>query len=173
MKNRRLRFKVYYSWLIAAMTAMIAIPVTAETANFGTLTLTPGFEAEAGTAFGYTGGSFSLSAMSNRDKDRKPCIGFGDTNPDHILVLEKDFDNLKILINSGGEDTTVFVKGPDNQTIRCGDDTGLSKDASVSDIKWKKGKYQLWVGTFNPGDRHNYTINIQEQSKDQDEYSRR
>jgi hypothetical protein len=165
MKNRRLGFKIHYSWLLAAITAIMATPVTAETANFGTLKLAPGFTAEQGIARGYTGGSFSLSAMSNRDKDKKVCIGFGDPNPDHILVLEEDFENLKILVNSGGQDTTVFIKGPDDQTIRCGDDTGRNKDASVSDRNWRKGTYQLWVGTFNPGDRHNYTLKIEEETE--------
>ena len=162
MKNRHPGFKVHYSWLLAAITAMIATPLVAATANFSTLTLKPGFESEQGITNGHTGGSYSLSAMSNRDKDKKVCIGFGDPNPDHILVLEQDFDNLKILVNSGGQDTTVFVKGPDDQTIRCGDDTGRSKDASVSDKQWKKGTYQLWVGTFNPGDRYNYTLTVEE-----------
>jgi hypothetical protein len=100
--------------------------------------------------------------MSNRDKDKRVCIGFGDPNPDHILVLEQDFEELKILINSNGKDTTLFIQGPDDQTIRCGDDTGRSKDASVSDRQWKKGKYKIWAGTFSPGDKFNYTIKVEE-----------
>jgi hypothetical protein len=144
------------------MIAIMATPVLAQKANFGTLTLSPGFAPRQGIVNGYTGGSFSLSAMSNRDRDKKACIGFGDPNPDHILVLEKDFDKLTILINSGGKDTTVFIKGPDNGTIRCGDDTGRSKDASVSDRNWEKGTYQLWIGTFNPGIKHSYTLKVEE-----------
>lgn len=162
MTNRRLWLQIRYSLLLAAVTAMITTPVAAQKANFGTLTLSPGFTAEQATAAGYTGGSFSLSAMSNRDKDKRACIGFGDPNPDHILVLEQDFEELKILINSNGKDTTLFIQGPDNQTIRCGDDTGRSKDASVSDRQWKKGKYRIWAGTFRTGDKFNYTIKVEE-----------
>ncbi|TAF12208.1 MAG: hypothetical protein EAZ77_00480 [Nostocales cyanobacterium] len=162
MKNRRPWLQFRCSWLLAAITAMIATPISAQTANFGTLKLAPGFALGQGMASGYTGGAYSLSAMSNRDRDKKACIGFGDPKPDHILVLEKDFDKLTILINSGGKDTTLFIKGPDDATIRCGDDTGRSKDASVSDRNWKQGIYQLWVGTFNPGDKHNYTLKVEE-----------
>ncbi|MBK1989970.1 hypothetical protein A0J48_020955 [Sphaerospermopsis aphanizomenoides BCCUSP55] len=162
MRGSRFWLQLRGSWLLASMLAIIATPVLAQKANFGTLKLSPGFEQSQGTASGYTGGSFSLSAMSNRDKNKNVCIGFGDPNPDHILVLEKNFDNLKILINSGGKDTTVFIKGPDNTTIRCGDDTGKSKDASVSDKNWKKGIYQLWVGTFNPADKYNYTLKVEQ-----------
>jgi hypothetical protein len=162
MKNRHPWLQFRSSWLLAAIAAMITTPVAAQTANFGTLKLSPGFTAEQGTAAGHTGGSYSLSAMSNRDKDKKVCIGFGDPNPDHILVLEKDFDKLTISINSGNRDTTLFIKSPDNQTIRCGDDTGRIKDASVSDRNWPKGIYQMWVGIFNPGVKANYTLKVEE-----------
>jgi hypothetical protein len=36
-------------------------------ANFGTLALSPGFATVQGTISGYTGGTYSLSAISNRD----------------------------------------------------------------------------------------------------------
>jgi hypothetical protein len=162
MKNHRLWLKFQSSWLLAAIIAIISTPVVAQRANFGTLELSPGFTAEQGITTGYTGGSYSLSAISNRDKDKKVCIGFGDPNPDHILVLEEEFDKLTISIDSGGQDTTVFIKSFDDAAVRCGDDTGSSKDGSVSDRHWKKGMYQLWVGTFNPGVKAKYTLKIQE-----------
>jgi hypothetical protein len=162
MKNRHPWLKFRGSWLLAITTAMIATPIAAQTANFGTLKLSPGFTTEQGTASGYTGGAYSLSAVSNQDKDKNKCFGFGDPKPDHILVLEQDFKKLTILIDSGGKDTTLLIKGPDEQTIRCGDDTGRSKDASVSDRNWKKGIYQMWIGTFNRGDKHNYTLKVEE-----------
>ncbi|QYX30321.1 hypothetical protein [Sphaerospermopsis torques-reginae] len=162
MKNRPFWLQFRSSWLLAAITAMITTPVAAQTANFGTMKLSPGFTPEQGTAAGYTGGSYSLSAMSNRDKNKKVCLGFGDPNPDHILVLEEDFEKLTISINSGNTDTTIFIKGPDDKTIRCGDDTGISKDASVSSNKWKSGIYQIWVGIFNQGVKANYTLKVEE-----------
>jgi hypothetical protein len=161
MKDCRFWLQFRGGWLLAAIVAMIATPVTAQTANFATLTLLPGFEPGQGTATGYTGGSYSLSAMSNRDRDKKACIGFGDPKPDHILVLEKDFEQLKILVNSG-YDTTLFIQGPDDETIRCGDDTGINKDASVTGTKWKRGRYRVWVGTFHPGVKHNYTLTVEQ-----------
>ncbi|WP_016948973.1 hypothetical protein [Anabaena sp. PCC 7108] len=161
MKNFRFWLQFRGSWLLAMMTAMIVTPVAAQTANFGTIKLSPGFEPVKGKGIGYTGGSYSLSAMSNRDRDKKVCIGFGDPNPDHILVLEKDFDNLKILINSG-VDTTLFIKGRDDGIIRCGDDTGRNKDASVIDKQWRSGTYLIWVGTFYPGLKRNYTLTVEQ-----------
>ena len=147
------------SWLLSLFTVITVSPVKADTVNFGTISLAPGFDATATSISGYTGGSYSLSAISNRDRDNKACIGFADPNPDHILVLEKDFSNLKVAVNSGG-DTTILIQGPDN-TIYCGDDTGRIKDASIENRNWKAGNYKVWVGTFNSNVKLNYSLSVQ------------
>lgn len=150
------------SWFSAAIVvAIVATPAIAQIPNFGTFNLSPGFEPAKGKVSGYTGGSFSLSAMSNRDRNQKACIGFADPKPDHIMILEKDFPHLKLLVKSGG-DTTLLIQGPDESTIRCGDDTGKSKDASIDDLNWKKGTYRIWIGTFNSGVKRNYTLTVQQ-----------
>jgi hypothetical protein len=162
MKYCRPRLNFRGGWLLAVLAAITTTPVIAETPNFSTFSLAPDFEQTQGRVTGYTGGSFSLSALSNRDRDQKACIGFADPKPDHIMVLEKDFSHLKILVNSRGSDTTLFIKGPDDSMIRCGDDTGKSKDASIDDLNWKKGTYRIWVGTFNAGVKRNYTITVKQ-----------
>ncbi|MBU7584091.1 MAG: hypothetical protein KAF91_14465 [Nostoc sp. TH1S01] len=162
MKDCRPRLQKRIGWVLAILTAITATPAIAETPNFGKFSLLPGFEPAQSKYSGYTGGSFSLSAISNRDRDKKACIGFADPKPDYTMVLEKDFDQLTILVNTGNTDTTLLIKGPDNDTIRCGDDTGRSKDASISDRNWKKGIYQIWVGTFNSDDKHKYTLTVQQ-----------
>lgn len=163
MKYRRPRLQFRAGLLLAIFTAITATPVIAEeTANFGKFSLSQGFEAAKGIVEGYTSGSYSLSAISNRDQHRNACIGFADPTPDHIMILEKDFSHLKIQVNSNGYDTTLLIQGPDKNTIRCGDDTGKSKDASVDDKNWKSGTYRIWVGTFNPGMKRNYTVTVQQ-----------
>jgi hypothetical protein len=164
MKCYRPQIHVRSVLLLAILTTITATPVIAETAaNFATIQLVPGFNPGEGIVSGYTGGSYSLSAISNRDRNQKACIGYADQTPDHILVLEKDFSRLKILVNSNGtQDTTLLIQGPEETTIRCGDDTGKSKDASIDDLKWKSGSYRIWVGTFNRGVNSNYTLTIQQ-----------
>lgn len=162
MKYRRPRHNFRGGWLLATITAIIATPAIAETSHFGKFTLSPGFDPAQGIVTGHTGGAYSLSEISKRDRDRNPCVGFADPQPDHILVLETDFDRLHILVNSRGYDTTLLIQGPDDNTIRCGDDTGTSKDASFDDKNWKGGTYKIWVGTFNPGMRQNYTLTVQQ-----------
>ena len=162
MKYCRPRLYFRGGWFLAVLAVVNATPVIAETSNFGEFNLSPGFDQTQGKVAGYTGGSYPLSALSNRDRDRKVCIGFADPKPDHIMILEKDFSHLKVLVNSRGNDTTLLIQGPDENNIRCGDDTGKKKDASVDDENWKEGTYRIWVGTFNPGVKGNYTLTVQQ-----------
>ncbi|MEH2276943.1 MAG: hypothetical protein V7K40_19690 [Nostoc sp.] len=162
MKYCRPRLQFHGGWLLAILTAITATPVIAETANFGTFNLSTNFDPAQGRVQGFTGGSYSLSAISNRDRDQKACIGFADPTPDHIMVLEKDFSQLIIQVDSNNNDTTLLIQGPGQTTIRCGDDTGKSKDASVSDRNWKRGTYRIWVGTFNPGVKRDYTLTVEQ-----------
>lgn len=148
--------------LLAILTAISATPVWAQTANFGAVSLSPGFQPSDGVVEGYTGGSYSLSTIANRDRNNKPCIGFGDPTPDHVMTLQKDFSRLKLQVNSGGYDTTLLIQGPGDNTIRCGDDTGKNKDASVEDSNWKAGKYRIWVGAFDAGVKRDYTLSATE-----------
>jgi hypothetical protein len=141
---------------------LITIPALAQTANFGTITLAPNNGKDTVSASGYTGGSYSLSAIKNRDRNNNSCIGFADPNPDYILVLKQNIAKLKIQVNSGGSDTTILVQSIKDNVIRCGDDTGRNKDASIDDQNWKAGTYKLWVGTFNPNVKSNYTLSLEQ-----------
>ncbi|HEY9872032.1 MAG TPA: hypothetical protein V6D12_01270 [Candidatus Obscuribacterales bacterium] len=154
-----LRFRGFS--ILALITALIATPVLAQSANFGKLTLSPGFRRAVGIVSGYTNGSFSLSSIANRDRQKNACIGYGDPTPDHIMVLEKDFSRLEVKVDTGGKDTTLVIKGPDD-TVRCGDDTGNSKDASIEATNWKAGKYSIWVGNIESGQTWNYTLSVRE-----------
>ncbi|AFZ04337.1 hypothetical protein Cal6303_5454 [Calothrix sp. PCC 6303] len=151
------RFK---SGLLLGLLTLFTMPAVAKTANFGTITLVSNSGKESVSVSGYTGGSYSLSAIKNRDRNNNSCIGFADPNPDYILILKQDVPKLKMQVNSGGSDTTILVQGPNDNIIRCGDDTGRSKDANINDKNWKAGTYKLWIGTFNPGVKYNYTLSL-------------
>ncbi|MEG4284059.1 hypothetical protein QUB68_13105 [Microcoleus sp. A006_D1] len=147
--------------LLAAIGAIATLPVLAETVNFGTLSLAPGFGSPTAVMRGSTGGSYSLSAIANADRHKNKCLGFATPTPDHIIVLQQNFSKLTIQVNSGGKDTTLLVQGPGN-AVRCGDDTGQNKDAGIVDSDWQAGSYKIWVGTLEPGVKSNYTISVRE-----------
>ncbi len=139
-----------------------ATPAMAETANFGSRSLTPGFGLEDSNVTGYTGGSYSFSALANRDQQGNSCLGYGDSQPDYILTLEKDFTALQLIVDSGGADTTLVIEGPEG--FWCGNDIDdYNPDARIIGENVKAGSYSVWVGTMNPGDRQNYTLTISEE----------
>lgn len=140
--------------------AIETVPAWSQPANFGSLTL--GGNKTSGTLSGTTGGSASLPAIvSNSDRHNNKCLGFADPTPDHILVLEQPFSNLRLRVNSGGSDTTLVVQGPDG-VVRCNDDAGGSKDAAITDTDWKAGIHKVWVGSVTPNARQDYTLSVRQ-----------
>ncbi|HEY9620727.1 MAG TPA: hypothetical protein V6C78_10175 [Crinalium sp.] len=147
--------------LLALFIAAGTIPVLAQSANFDPLTLSPGFAPATGTVQGYTGGSFSLSAIANRDRAGNLCLGYADSTPDHIMTLQQNFPQLTLQVDSGGNDTTLVIEGPNN-VVRCADDTDrTNKDASITDSNWPSGTYRIWVGAIASGARYDYTLQAQ------------
>lgn len=145
------------SWLFLAF-ALVATPVLGQNANFGSVTLSSAMA--MGTLSGTTGGSTSLPALTSRsDRNSNKCLGFGDPNPDHILTLKQPFARLTLQIISNNPDTTLVVEGPDG-VVRCGDNLGSRKTASITDTDWKTGDYKIWVGTAVPGTRRDYTLTV-------------
>jgi hypothetical protein len=136
-------------------------PALAQTANFEGITLAT-YPPTAASVEGRIVGSFSLSAIANTDINGNLCAGFADTKPDHILTLTNDFPTLTITVDSG-QDTTLLIQGPNDNTIRCGQDISRSDlDAQVVDQNWQAGTYRIWVGAHNQGQRFPYVLTVQE-----------
>ena len=138
-------------YVIGLLAALTVTPAIAQTANFGTFTL--GADNSAATVTGTTGGATSLPAIiSNSDRNRHKCLGFGDPKPDHVMVLQKPFANLTLKVNNGNTDNTLIVVGP-KDVVRCG-------DALLEDGDWQAGTYQIWVGAAEPGSRKDYRLSV-------------
>ncbi|MDX2231232.1 MAG: hypothetical protein NW220_16465 [Leptolyngbyaceae cyanobacterium bins.349] len=138
--------------------ALVPPVAIAQESNFGQLALNP--NNPSGRLRGTTGGTASLPAIvSNRDRHDQQCLGFADPKPDHLLILEKPFTTLTLQVRST-TDTTLVVQGPDG-IVRCGDDAGTDKNATIQDIDWSAGKYKVWVGTATPGMQRDYTLTVQ------------
>ena len=153
------KHRLNWNHLLLTFAVFGTVPVLAQPANFGTLTLGSN---NSGTLSGSTGGSASLPAIvSNSDRHDKKCLGFGDPNPDHLLILQKPFSKLKLKVNSGNRETTIVIKGPDS-SVRCGDNANSpNQGASLEDGDWQAGTYQVWVGAIQPGVRTNYRLSVQ------------
>lgn len=111
---------------------------------------------------GETVGSYGLSNIASRDSGGDFCLGYADRSPDHIVTLEQDFSQLTIAVDSSGADTTLLIQGPNNNTVRCNDNASRqNRDAKIQDA-FTQGTYQVWVGSFESGGRHRYSLKITE-----------
>lgn len=138
------------------------VPALAQEANFSSVTLAPGFAPAQGALRGRTVGQSSLPAIvANRDRAGNLCLGYAASTPDHVLTLQGSFARLNLQVDSGGNDTTLVIQGPGN-VVRCGSDTGRSRDASLQDTDWAAGTYRVWVGSAELGARFNYTLTVRE-----------
>lgn len=156
---------IYLSPLTFILAGVVALPLVlsasaiGQEANFGKLALGTG--KTSGTLRGTTGGSTSLPAIvSNTDRNNRRCLGFGDPTPDHLLVLQEPFKRLSLRVRSTNTDTTLVVQGP-NGIVRCGDDLGSNKNASIQDSDWSSGTYRVWVGTATPSVQSDYMLIVQ------------
>lgn len=126
--------------------------------NFGTVQVTASVDAAVD---GYTAGSVPLFAILNarEDTNNEPCVGYAESDPDHILQLSTTLSSILIEVESNGGDTTLMIEGPD-QTIYCSDD-GNDSDAVIRGRNWSAGQYKIWVGAFDAGQSYDYTLEIQ------------
>ncbi|MCU0548297.1 MAG: hypothetical protein MUC48_03015 [Leptolyngbya sp. Prado105] len=151
---RRLQRILNYGILIAGVS--MVVPVIAQPDTFKTLTLDN--KTSSGMMMGSTGGTTSLPAVvSNSDRSERKCLGFGDPNPDHTIVLKQPVAKLTIRVDSGGSDTTLLISGPGG--VRC-TDSGASKDAKLQDKDFQPGTYQVWVGTIAPNTNRDYRLTV-------------
>lgn len=147
-------------WLSGLVMLAGVAPVLAQSANYDSVAIS-GNPPAAASVTGRTAGSYALSNIVGSDTSGNLCTGFADTNPDHILTLESDVSTLTITVDSG-QDTTLLIQGPTDNTVRCGQDTSRSDlDAQVTAQGWSAGTYRVWVGSFNQGERFSYTLKVQ------------
>jgi hypothetical protein len=141
-----------------AVGTFAALPVLAQVVNFDSVTLAE--ENSSATVNGFTRGIFALSDIAGRDRRGGICTGFADADPDHILVLDHAFSTLTLQVNSGGNDTSLLVQGPDG-SVRCGEDSSRrNPDARIQDQDWAPGTYLIWVGSHQQGQRYSYALTI-------------
>lgn len=141
--------------------ALSVSPVLAQSAHFEGITLSA-FPPGSPSVEGRTVGSYALSNIADSDTNGNLCTGFADTTPDHILTLESDFPSLTVTVDSG-QDTTLLIQGPNDNTVRCGQDISRRDlDAQVSGNNWQAGAYRVWVGAHDQGQRFDYTLTVTE-----------
>lgn len=121
--------------------------------NFGTIALAPGFVPDPHVARGTSGGAIDASTLN------ATCRGWISQQPDHLLVANGQFPNLRVLVNGASQDTTLVVQRPDGGYL-CNDDTE-GRDPVVAG-GFAPGTYKVWVGSYSRGQSIPYTLGVSE-----------
>ena len=157
-------YKINKIGLTTILLALVFIPVTraiAQKKDLNSLHLALSLNQTTAQVIGSTGGGYSLASIVNQDRHGNHCMGYGDPEPDHTMILENDFSQLKLQVNSGGKDTTLVVKRVDDRDIRCGFGKQHNRDAAIFGRHWQAGTYNIWVGSMIPGDNYNYSLSVE------------
>jgi hypothetical protein len=110
--------------------------------NFGTLSLSAGFEPDPFIVTMISGGDVDASSLNLGDS----CRGFMTAQPDFRLTWDGAASLLRFYF-AGEGDTTLVVSGPDGQTL-CNDD-GFGLDPLVEIQNPAAGDYNIWVGSYS------------------------
>ncbi len=145
------------SWVSGALlTLLVAAPAVAQSAaNFGSATL--GSSASR-TLEGHTQGTTPLSTIARQGANGSHCVGYGTTEPDHIVVLSEPASGVALTVNSGGNDTTLLVRSAAG--VFCADDSS-NADARLRGQAWEAGTYEVWVGSFDSAIRYDYRLTVE------------
>ncbi len=122
--------------------------------NFGTITLATGFMPDPQTASGTSGGPTAANTLDPN------CNGYvtGGT-PDHILVAQTAFSNLRVMARSDA-DTTLVIQKPDGSYV-CNDDSSEGFNPLIA-AEFPAGTYKIWVGSYEQGTNSPYTLGVSE-----------
>ena len=120
--------------------------------NFGTITLRSGFTPDPHVAAGNSGGTVNASNIGSG------CAGWVSAQPDHLLIAESAFSNLRLLVKSD-QDTTLVVRKPDG-SFQCDDDT--EELNPIVGGAFPAGTYRIWVGSYRQGQNSAYKLGVTE-----------
>ena len=157
-------FKISTFSFISTVLTLMIMPVTsaiAQRKDLNSFHLALRLNQTTAKVMGSTGGTYSLASMVNKDHYGNHCMGYGDPEPDHTMILDNDFPRLKLKVKSGGKDTTLVVKSTDKKDIRCGFGRQHSRDAVIDGRNWKAGRYEIWVGSMKPHQHSNYSLSVE------------
>jgi hypothetical protein len=124
--------------------------------NYGTLSLSAGFQPDPRVVSLTAGGGISASSASSG------CPGYIANAPDVRLYYTSGAFPLKILVDSAA-DTTLVVNAPNGRWY-CDDDSGNGSNPLLAFSSPQSGRYEIWVGTYSNSGYASADLYISERS---------
>jgi hypothetical protein len=124
-------------------------------ANFGYVTMGPGFTPDPVNVNVVSGGVFNARNMGLPSG----CIGWVTRTPDYIVRFTGYTQRLRFFVQSQA-DTTLVINAA-NGTWHCNDDA-VGRNPVVDIIGAQPGQYDIWVGSYRQGERAVATLSMTE-----------
>jgi len=133
---------------IAAPSAWAQTPSGAVEARHGEVTLSAGFPDDPRTFAVQAGGAMPAFRLAGDE-----CAGFVTRAPTFVLTYEDAGDVFDLFLSAASDaDTTMTVRTPAGDWL-CDDDGGAGGfNPGVTVESPDNGHYQIWVGTYAPGE---------------------
>jgi len=132
------------------------LAIGGDQANFGQVSLSPGFSPDPYTVSVASGGSIDAGMTEDLPLS---CTGYVTAQPDFILDYEGGGTLLHIYVEGDG-DTALIINGPDG-SWHCNDDAN-GVDPRVTFKAPQGGQYDIWVASFFNGETISGTLGITE-----------
>jgi len=146
----------------ADVVAQGRLAIGGQRANFGVVTLAPGFMPDPNVTAVRSGGSLRASQAGAPGN----CAGYVTAQPDKILRLTGTSPNLQVRVVCPNAqaltptDTTLVINTA-NGGWRCDDDTNGANPVVNLDGA-TAGQYDIWVGSYQAGAAANCRLEISE-----------
>ena len=111
--------------------------------NFDAVQLRTGFMPDPKRVNGRSGGAIDADGLG------ATCGGWIARRPDHVLTLRSTMDFFRVFTTSEA-DVTLVIRTPDGQWL-CDDDGGEGLNARIDKTGWARGRYLVWVGSYESG----------------------
>ena len=123
----------------------------------GTVDLSGSFQPDPYQTTFSVGGMVDVSSANLRSG----CAGYAAGDPDFRINFSGNASNLRIFfVAESGKDTTLIVRDPPGQWV-CNDDFISGSGDPLVDISGPGvGQFDIWVGTYMPGDHSSGTLYI-------------
>lgn len=132
--------------------AQSGLQIGGRRANFGTVSLRPGFVPDPRSVSIVSGGNIDVRSLNLG----AGCVGFVTRQPDYILRLQGTSSSLRIYAqvpgatSAGNTDTTLVINTASGGW-RCNDDSYGGANPSVDLPNAGPGQYDIWVGSYVRG----------------------
>jgi hypothetical protein len=115
-------------------------------ANFGYVTMGPGFMPDPVNVNVVSGGVFNARSLGLPSG----CVGWITRTPDYIVRFTGYTQRLRFFVQSQA-DTTLVINGA-NGGWYCNDDA-VGRNPVVDIVGAQPGQYDVWVGSYRQGER--------------------